>query len=312
MKDDLWVWRYALEAGGRLNARTDRVVYRGALIRQGAGFGCVHPWPELGDPELEECLSDLAGERKSRLVQRTMACVAADAAAREEGCSLFVGLEVPESHATLPGLSEEGVSEVMERGFARVKVKSHGQGAETLREVRQLIGRWPMVRWRIDFNEGGDAEVLLDELAKWTDEEKGAIDFLEDPVPYHGGAWETLAREGGVALANDRWVESERGDSAVLVVKPAVHELVDRGRVTVAEQVVTSYMDHPVGQVFAAWEAARAGVKSVCGLQTHGLFKPDAFTERLGEVGPRFRVPEGTGLGFDDLLESLPWERLSP
>lgn len=312
MKGDLWVSRYALEAGGRLNSRTDRVLFRGALVRRGAGFGCVHPWPELGDPVLEECLVDLAGARRHRLVQRTVACLEADAAARMEGRSLFEGLGVPESHATLPELSEEVLVKAVERGFSRVKVKSRGTGEETLSEVRRLSVKWPRVRWRIDFNEGGKGEAILSELATWTAEEKRAIDFLEDPVPYRGRAWEVLAREGGLPLANDRWIESERGESAFLVVKPAVNQLIDRGRVKVAQQVVTSYMDHPFGQAFAAWEAARAGVKTVCGLQTHGLFKPDAFTEMLGEVGPTFRVPEGTGLGFDDLLEKLPWERLAP
>ena len=34
------------------------------------------------------------------------------------------------------------------------------------------------------------------------------------------------------------------------------------------------------------------------------------FSERLGQVGPKFRSPGGTGLGFDDLLEKLPWKRL--
>jgi len=89
-------------------------------------------------------------------------------------------------------------------------------------------------------------------------------------------------------------------------VKPAVNEMVQGERV-----VVTSYMDHPLGQVFAAWEAARAGVTEVCGLQTHGLFTANGFTEALGQVRPEFGVPEGAGLGFGDLLEELPWMRLT-
>ena len=42
--------------------------------------------------------------------------------------------------------------------------------------------------------------------------------------------------------------------------------------------VLTSYMDHPLGQTFAAWEAARLGLQfpglvGVCGLQTHHLVR---------------------------------------
>ena len=322
---DLWVWPYELVAGGRLNARTERVVYEGALVREGAGFGCVHCWPELGDPTLEECLADLAGAREFALVKRTVACLEADGAARTAGRSLFEGLEVPESHATLPNLSEEALHEAVERGFSTFKVKARGNGIETLREIRRFMQQGPGC-WRVDFNEGGEVFSLLDELSGWTEEEKGAIDFLEDPVPYDGGLWEYFGKESGVALANDRNVGGDRGDSQVLVVKPAVDEMVTldqlypEGKVVIEpgastldyakEVIVTSYMEHPVGQVFAAWEAARAELVGTCGLQTHGLFEPNEFTEVLGEVGPKFRVPKGPGLGFGDLLEKLPWTKL--
>jgi len=45
-------------------------------------------------------------------------------------------------------------------------------------------------------------------------------------------------------------------------------------------------------------------------LQTHHLFEKDAFTESLGAWKPDFTVPEGTGLGFDDALAALTWEKL--
>ena len=79
--------------------------------------------------------------------------------------------------------------------------------------------------------------------------------------------------------------------------------------------VVTSYMEHPLGQVSAAWEAAKLNVQfpgaiGICGLQTHQLFTPSEFSERLGRWSPSFRSPGGTGFGFDDLFEKLPWKRL--
>ena len=49
---------------------------------------------------------------------------------------------------------------------------------------------------------------------------------------------------------------------------------------------------------------------ATCGLQTHGLFEMDAFTARLGPVKPGFKPPGGSGLGFDDLLEDLPWKKI--
>jgi len=303
---DLWMARYELQAAGALNARTGRSIYEGVLVRSGAGFGCLHTWPELGDPTLEECLGDLAGERKLALVRRTMACVEADGAAREAGRSLFEGLEVPRSHATLPVLNAAVLGEAVTRGFAQVKVKAGRVVGKELSEIRRMMKVFPGLGWRIDFNEKAAAAELLGEFKNWSQEEMAGIDFLEDPVSYVGRDWAKLGRETGMALANDRHVEEDRGDSEVLIVKPAVNEMVQGERV-----VVTSYMDHPLGQVFAAWEAARAGVTEVCGLQTHGLFTANGFTEALGQVRPEFGVPEGAGLGFGDLLEELPWMRLT-
>jgi O-succinylbenzoate synthase len=103
-----------------------------------------------------------------------------------------------------------------------------------------------------------------------------------------------------------------------MVIKPAIEEpllLAEAAAQHNQRVVVTSYMDHPVGQAFAAWEAARLdltmpGWVGLCGLQTHSLFEPDAFTERLGPWTPAFTVPDGHGIGFDELFEKLPWTRL--
>ncbi len=78
---------------------------------------------------------------------------------------------------------------------------------------------------------------------------------------------------------------------------------------------MTSYMDHPFGQSFAAWEAGRLelqfpGVSSLAGVQTHHLFEPTEFSEALGPWQPAFKPAAGNGLGFDSLLEKLPWKRL--
>jgi hypothetical protein len=41
------------------------------------------------------------------------------------------------------------------------------------------------------------------------------------------------------------------------------------------------------------------------------LFEQDEFIAALGEPRPYFMPASGTGLGFDDLLESLSWTPLS-
>jgi len=59
--------------------------------------------------------------------------------------------------------------------------------------------------------------------------------------------------------------------------------------------------------VFESGVAATHETNPRCGLMTHVLYEPDAFFERVERDGARLLPPRGTGLGFDDLLERLPW-----
>jgi O-succinylbenzoate synthase len=103
-----------------------------------------------------------------------------------------------------------------------------------------------------------------------------------------------------------------------LVVKPAVIDpaaAMEHAWETGKRLVVTSCMDHAIGQMYAAWMAAGCEgflqeLAGDCGLLTHELFEPDPFFECLAREGDRLLPPEGTGLGFDDLIEGLPWKKL--
>ena len=305
MGSGFWVSRYELVSAAGLNARTERRVYEGALVWDGVGYGCLHSWPELGDADLEGCLADLVGAQEFPLVRRTLACMAVDGAARVEGRSLWEGVKVPRSHATLTCFDEGAVERALVAGFLVMKVKVGREVTRELAFLRECCVRWPEVRWRVDFNETGDVEELCEIFASWSEEELASIDFLEDPLPFESGLWREFKARTGLALGNDRQVLADGGVSDFLVVKPAVMEVPAEGRI-----VVTSYLDHAVGQAFAAWEAGRAGVSEWCGLQTHGAFEENEFSEVLGVVQPEFTVPEGMGIGFGDLLKKLEWVRL--
>lgn len=279
------------------------------------GYGCLHPWPELGDPALEELLEMMAAGRGHPLIDRALCCAAMDRAARLEGRSLFDGLKVPDSHASLTGWSGDMVEAAVRAGFGVVKFKAGRAVAEEAGRLNEFAHAWPDLRWRLDFNARTTVRevcVFLECLPEFTRER---IDFLEDPCRFDEEHWLALREVAGIRIAMDRDVSPDKHEADVLVLKPALVEP-RRFREAAKENgqwlVVTSAMDHPLGQCFAAFEAARlsAGALEVvveCGLQTHGLFEADSFSERLGEVKPGFHPPGGTGLGFDDLLEDLPW-----
>ncbi len=310
--------RYRLKAHGFLNAVTRRREFDGVLIQVDGGYACLHPWPELGDPSLEKCLQDLQGPRRWPIVRRALRCAEMDRAARQNEDSLFEDLEVPLSHATLAAMDLEQVVAAQEAGFGCIKLKVGRDPEKEAAWLNEASRQFPTLGWRLDFNEVLQPDEVRDFLKRLGGEVLRAIDFIEDPCPYSAGVWSSLFREFRVPLAVDRESSPQADAAQVMVIKPAVDEpwlLAEAALQHQQRLVVTSYMEHPVGQAFAAWEAGRLGLQfpgavGVCGLRTQHLFEPDAFSEMLGPWSPDFRPPPGTGLGFDDLLEELPWTRL--
>jgi len=294
----IWVHRYELVPRARLSARAAAGPRYGALLRVDDGFADVHPWPELGDAPLDEQLSRLARGETTPLTARSLHFAALDAAARREGRSLFDGLTIPESH--WPAAAGEAPP-----AFDTVKVKMPGSDPPS------------RGRLRLDFNATLDAASFLRVAASLPRER---IDFVEDPCPYDAAVWRELRAQTGLRLALDREFATEGVD--VLVVKPAIQPVPGEQVAAGGEPnpfssslgdvsiVVTSYMDHPVGQLHAA-AAARSATNPRCGLVTHVLFEPNAFSERLALDGARLVPPGGRGIGFEDLLEEADWTRLS-
>ncbi|BCX47046.1 o-succinylbenzoate synthase [Haloferula helveola] len=318
MAEEIWYWNYELTARQPLNSKSTRRTHRGVLLRIDDGFACIQPWPELGDPDLAKCLADLNGARRWPIVRRAIRCAKEDADARFIGDPLLEEIDIPESHATLPWHDERIADSAVEKGFTRIKMKAGRDLSAESAYLRETMERHPSTRWRIDFNESPTAEEAVDFVAGLPAELRQRLDFLEDPCPYSEEGWKALRRETGVPLAVDREAAPLCSAAQVMVIKPAVDEpwlLAEAAAGRGQQVVVTSYMEHPLGQCFAAWEAAKLNVQfpglvGICGLQTHQLFTPCPFSERLGRWSPAFKPPGGTGLGFDDLLERLPWKRL--
>ena len=162
---------------------------------------------------------------------------------------------------------------------------------------------------------GSQVAAFIERLRPTT---RHSIQFLEDPCGYHESCWTGLRNLYGIRLAMDIGVESIDALYSFAVIKPAknkVDQIMEAARSHARRVVFTSYMDHPLGQAYAAYEAGRSnaqygGVVDVCGLMTHQLFEPSEFSETLGEVRPEWTHRSGFGLGFDQLLEGLEWKRL--
>ena len=309
---------YTLYPLGALSARAAAQPRQGVLLRgDNGGYACLQPWPELGDAPLEYELDALRDGTPLRLGARALKCVELDGAARAKGESLFAGLRVPRSHATLPVSATPGqVYNLHQRGFRVGKIKVVPKLAATVERLVNLASMVPDWKWRVDFNCTLSLEDALQFWEMLPPAMRQRIDFVEDPCYYDVAVWQTL-QDAGMPLGYDMPVQNEsiipqRTTKPMMrLVKPARHMS------TTGMPVFTSYMDHPLGQCWAAYNAAAYYTDKpeaevpFCGLLTHLNYKPNPFSEQLGfNITPDFPVPAGTGLGFDALLAALPWKSL--
>lgn len=265
----------------------------GALLKINGGYADCHPWPELGDLPIEEQLNLLKEGVKTALTKRSLHYAGLDREARKRKISLFQGLKIPKSH-----LYSEASS-----GTIKIKVGRHP--VKDLELLKCFVGK-PLTL-RLDANERFTEEQFSIFLEMITPLHK-QIEFIEDPFPYDPKRWKAYTQ---VPLACDRQsdIALQYPDSQkVLIVKPAINDP-EKYKNASNKLVVTSYLDHPFGQVCAAYEAARL-TQEVCGLLSHLVYPNDRFSQSLSIVERRLIPPKGTGFGFDSLLNTLSWEPL--
>ena len=294
-------------------------VRHGALLRVEAaggafGYADIHPWEELGDLPLAEQLAKLSRGETTDLMRASLAFAALDGAARAEGRSLWEGLVVPPSHFLLPGAAESvpgALEAALGEGFTRFKLKV---GGEQEADERLLLSLTTLLaesggRLRLDCNERLTAAEFAARFARLQDL-LPVLDFVEDPCPYHPTVWPELSRQTGAEFALDRAAGSHGAQFAgTLIHKPARFGP-ESPRTSAGRVVVTTYLDHPLGQLGAAWVAAHLAPGETHGLVSHRAYARNAFSDLLGWDGPHLTLPGGTGFGFDDELARLDWNPL--
>ncbi len=307
---------YTLNPTDSPNARAGKHPRLGALLRSDSGgFACLHPWPELGDDSLKHELAALREGHPLRLGARALRCMELDGEARREGKNLFENLTIPKSHATLLSSTSLATADTLnQRGFRTGKLKLPPNLKAAARRLITIAAALPEWSWRLDFNATLTHEETLKFWFMLPETLRDRIDFIEDPCTCSVKSWRAL-QNAGIPLACDMPPPHHSSISSCIparcIVKPARDHIVD-GR-----PIFTSYMDHPLGQLWAAYCAAfhyrntATEDVPVCGLVTQHVYQPHAFSIALGlYIKPELVPPPGTGLGFDEMLENLPWKRL--
>lgn len=272
------------------------------------GYSDLHPWPEFGEPELEEHLEGLSKSEFTPLVELSLEYNWLDREFRKRHRNAFLSLALPRSHklvADLLSVSDGDLASWQKIGFTHLKIKIGDRLPDESKMLKWIVSRSEFLL-RLDLN----AKLSSAEFTAWWNEIdnhlKSKIDFIEDPTGdkalTFAGPW-----------AND-WKVQELG--TVTVVKPVRESLEQIAMEKTRKRVVFTHgLDHPLGQAAALWAAADFYRKhpekmEVGGFAAPDIYEPNEFSALWHCKGPVMKPTPGTGFGFNKILESLIWERV--
>ena len=256
------------------------------------GYADIFPWPEFGDPRFEEIPQRLKAGELSPLLKKSLLFAKKDGLAREKKQSLSIGKNLKNHRLVtdLEKLSLDFLSEALELGFKRFKVKVCRQDNE-IKNLLKIAKNLPEeVLLRLDCNQQGSSQFFeqLEEL-------RPKIEFIEDPfVNFRdwGGDW-PFAYDQASFSYEDVQVDWQ-------ILKPA-KQLMEEAKAS--RVIFTSYMDHPVGVAHAFVEALEYGEQLYdYGLMSHQVYEETEFHKYLLARGPLLELEEEFGIGFTSVL----------
>lgn len=325
------VLNYNFEKRAELNKekKVEEKAHYGALLKiqwpnGNEGFSDLHPWPELGDHDLETHLVALANGKISQLVEQAIWLAKKDASLRKSGKNAFVGAAKVKNHYLISDyitFTDSTMRDLRSSGFTTIKIKVGRNIEEEAEFIKRMIKQNP-VGIRLDFNAKIDFDKYEKFISYFALAEKARIEFIEDPIKWDLKAW-TEARKLGVPLAVDFEIDKVDWEKLeaplpfkVVIIKPTrqdVEKTVKLVNRFALKMVITSALDHPVGVAQALMVASELkkfypNTLLECGCLTLRIYKPNEFSTRIQVQGPYLNAIAGTGIGFNDLLQKLDWQ----
>lgn len=274
---------------------------KGAILRiqegEYCGYADLHPIPSWGDPSLEALLKLQTGP----LWERTLYFAHLDLEARKKKVSLFEGKVIPKSHHLMINASSIPPAA---RGEV-IKLKVGNDLATEKAALRQIKAAG--IEVKLDCGFRFDRKEFLAQLPELLPKGLKPL-YIEDPYPFNRAHWIEDQKELGIPFAFDQGSEAGIGDyeaAPILILKPARQAELPFYRAIETGQrvVVTSCIDHPLGQAAAAW-VATFFPDELSGLLSHEVLPTNPYAALLKKQGRAFVPPKGFGFGFDPILEN--------
>ncbi|MGZ3773798.1 MAG: o-succinylbenzoate synthase MenC [Pseudobdellovibrionaceae bacterium] len=316
---------YTLKPIQSLNSLSKSENRKGALLKVDWGEGLVgyadlHPWPELGDISLEEQLADLGRGRISSQIEQSIWLARKDADLRIERKSIYTlykkvknNFVITDFNLVVPGYLDD----LKKQGFTTIKLKVGRNLAEESELLTHIAAAGFMVR--LDFNALGNLKIFEKFITNLSTTVLPLIEYVEDPFPFNIDLWLEAKQLVKIAIDNQfdkvPWDKLSTAPCDVIIIKPAkmdVYKAIAKCQQWNLKATVTSYMDHPVGVSHAVGIAMELKEKYGemildAGCFTHCLYQMDTFAAEIINRGPYISKVHGNGVGFDKLLEGMPW-----
>jgi len=290
-----------LSAPNRLSAIKPR---KGALLRvkfdkiDHFGYADLFSWPELGDPTIEELIESLKAH-PYRQAAASLAWANYEAKAKQQGVSLINQTQV-KNHKTMTELCE--IEDFY--SHAKIKITSLAQYKEVLNFVK---GNDKI--FRFDFN---GLLQTKDEATHYSI--PSHVDFIEDPFMSSLMEDESALKLFKCQIAVDKDETPKKIKlSDVWVVKPVYYSpeyLLEQIKGSQKRIVITSNMDHPLGQIIAL-HVAQHLPRETHGLLTQHVYETHAHSDWISQdKNILLSQGQGAGWGLDSQFETLNWTRL--
>ena len=266
----VWFSPYALSF---LHGQPERLRF-GALVRiqdsMGRwGYADLSPWPELGDPSLDQILAD----SKQGTTKHSLLTIAIDnarlfAQERESINHWLAHCKNEMSNNALISHPSEfhRIETLVKQGFAVVKLKIGISLAKEVNFINLVTSRHQSIKWRLDGNLRLDVDQWSLFWSALNTQAKLAIEYVEDPFPFQIDQWrhwnQVVPLALDFALELDEPLFSQAIDFSafnIYVVKPSRQKALSIApqlaqRVSIS---VTSQLGHSVDSIWSGWMLAQ-------------------------------------------------------
>ncbi|MEZ4815790.1 MAG: enolase C-terminal domain-like protein [Bdellovibrionota bacterium] len=289
----------------------------GALLEEGGAYSLIQPWVSLGDPSLSLHLEDLKGKRSLPLTQRALEIMAMDKKAKDQKYTL-IPQSVPASHVLVG--DEFLIEAELLMGVRTFKIKIGDDLEKELSLLNEIESKMNLGAFhlRLDANMKFSLESAKRFFSQLSEKLLCAIEFVEDPLRGTEGEWRDFADNFNLKIAHDFAPAEFREVADVWVLKPSRQNpwpWVEKAAHDLRRIVITTALDHPLGQVIAAYEASKILERDPLLIDDCGLLsqKQVGIESPLKRNGAYLDCSDLNGYGFalGSMLSKLKWEDLS-